>query len=778
MLHDQATHADLFVATNGSDSWSGKLPEPNSERTDGPLASLAKARAVVRQLKQGQNRDIVTLIRGGTYAFAETAVFGLQDSAENGYSITYAAYPGETPVLSAGVPIGGWRKLDQEPEDLPERAKGHIWVADVPAAKGGGHRFFTLFDGDERLPRARSAGFQPYDPPDPVQDPSLEQPEYDTLSFPRGTLRNWPNLEDVEVVWRSTSYMNILGLSSVDEQTGLGKTSLPAQLPLTKAWNFIDNIRASCWVENVFDALDTPGEWVLDSRQGKLYLWPKDEVPGDRILVPCLSELIRVEGDVDFDGPTDRPVRGLAFKGLTFTHGERDLWTRDDVAIQHDWDMYDKPNALLRFRGAEQCLIQQCRFCNSGGTALRLDLHCQNNRIVGNLIDHVGGTGILLCGYGAGIKDVNKGNEVVNNHIHHCGELYWHGIGIFVWQSGDNRITNNLIHHVPYDAIVLSGVRPYVLARQPCPGPHCSTPRENNSTRRQDVGPVEKWERILETRRRLPMLEAEVLVRYLREVEPFEHVRNNLVQDNEIHHGLEVLGDGNAIYLSDTGKGNVIRRNFIHHMIGLGGQSAIRTDAYITDTLIADNIIYQCNCGGLNLKHWNNHAENNMIVDVPDIIDEDIGGNPPRIQRLSFGYISLLQVGAFGIPFPSNEYLPQGTSLRIQRNIMVKTDPSQVFYRSHREGNEWQEARVADCDIDWNLYFAVGESDLGQSHLQRYRGLGVDRHSIAADPLFVDLANGDLRLKPESPAFELGFRAIDAAKIGLREDLPRYPPAS
>jgi hypothetical protein len=109
---------------------------------------------------------------------------------------------------------------------------------------------------------------------------------------------------------------------------------------------------------------------------------------------------------------------------------------------------------------------------------------------------------------------------------------------------------------------------------------------------------------------------------------------------------------------------------------------------------------------------------------------------------------------------------------------MVKTDPSQVFYRSHREGNEWQEARVADCDIDWNLYFAVGESDLGQSHLQRYRGLGVDRHSIAADPLFVDLANGDLRLKPESPAFELGFRAIDAAKIGLREDLPRYPPAS
>ncbi len=777
MTHENA-EADLFVATDGDDSWSGRLAEPNAAKDDGPLASLARARDVVRELRRQQARDIVVLIRGGTYFFRDTVVFGLEDSAGDGCSITYAAYPGETPVFSAGVPVSDWRKLEQEPEELAERARGNIWVADVPAREAGRGAFFTLFDGDERLPRARAAGFQPNDPPDPVQDPSLEQPEYDRLSFPRGALRNWPNLEDVEIIWRSTSYMNILGLSSVDEETGIAKTTLPAQLPLTRAYNFIDNIRASCWVENVFEALDTPGEWVLDSGQGKLYLWPKGDEPGGRILVPSLRELIRVEGDVDFAGPEDTPVRGLAFVGLTFTHGDRDLWTRDDVAIQHDWDMYDKANALLRLRGAEQCLIQQCRFCNSGGTALRLDLHCQDNRIVGNLVEHVGGTGILLSGYGAGTKDVNKSNEIVNNQIHHCGELYWHGIGIFVWQSGENRITNNLIHHVPYDAMVLSGVRPYVFARQPVPGPHCSTPRENDSTRRHEVGDVEEWERILEIRRRLPHVDPEALVRYMRAAEPFEHVRNNLVQDNEIHHALEVMGDGNAIYLSDTGKGNVIRRNYIHHMVGMGGQSAIRTDAYITDTLIAENIIYKCNCGGLNLKHWNNDAENNLIVDVPDIIDEDLGGNPPRIQRLSFGYISLLQAGAFGIPFPSGEYMPPGKSLRVQRNIMVKTDPDQMFYRQQRVDNEWEEARVADCDIDRNLYFAMGESDQGASHLERFRGLGVDANSIAADPHFVDLANGDLRLKPESPAFALGFCAIDAEQIGIREDIPTYPSGS
>ena len=37
-----------------------------------------------------------------------------------------------------------------------------------------------------------------------------------------------------------------------------------------------------------------------------------------------------------------------------------------------------------------------------------------------------------------------------------------------------------------------------------------------------------------------------------------------------------------------------------------------------------------------------------------------------------------------------------------------------------------------------------------------------------ADPLFVDPANADYRLKPDSPAFQLGFQAIDFDRIGPR----------
>ena len=57
--------------------------------------------------------------------------------------------------------------------------------------------------------------------------------------------------------------------------------------------------------------------------------------------------------DIDFDGPTDTPVRGLVFRDLNFTHGDRGVVTKTDASIQHDWEMYDKSTALIRFRATE-----------------------------------------------------------------------------------------------------------------------------------------------------------------------------------------------------------------------------------------------------------------------------------------------------------------------------------------------------------------------------------------------------------------------------------------
>jgi hypothetical protein len=47
---------------------------------------------------------------------------------------------------------------------------------------------------------------------------------------------------------------------------------------------------------------------------------------------------------------------------------------------------------------------------------------------------------------------------------------------------------------------------------------------------------------------------------------------------------------------------------------------------------------------------------------------------------------------------------------------------------------------------------------------------GFDTHSVVADPLFVDPEKDDYRLRPDSPAFKLGFEPIPVEKIGPYED--------
>ena len=61
----------FYVATNGEDQWSGQLDAPNAEKSDGPFATLARARDAIRQLKLAQGggltQPVEIQVRAGTY---------------------------------------------------------------------------------------------------------------------------------------------------------------------------------------------------------------------------------------------------------------------------------------------------------------------------------------------------------------------------------------------------------------------------------------------------------------------------------------------------------------------------------------------------------------------------------------------------------------------------------------------------------------------------------------------------------------------------------------
>lgn len=699
----------LYISPLGSDN--------NPGTVDQPFASLEKARDQIRDLKtKGLKTDVIIYLREGTYYLSETLILGLNDSAPQGCSITWCNYPGEHPVISSGINLTGWKREESFLPGLPDEAIGKIWSAGLPECI---RSFYTLYEGDSRLPRAVTGGFLPES--EYVDNKPDKREDLYYLHFPPGKIKNWSNLCDVEIFiipcvpWT----MNILPLEWVDTTGNIAKTRIPATYPLTRMKNR-QFPGGTVWVENVFEGLDKPGKWVLDSKNRRVYLWPVNNRPAENIQVPKLSVLIKVAGDTRIVEASDIPVKGIHFKGLTFTHSDRTAWDLNDSGIQHDWEMEDKDNAMLRFVGAEECSVDACHFYNAGGNAIRLDYHAQQIEVRNSHFHDLGASAVMMIGYGPGTKDVNKNNKIVNNHIHNCGQIWWHSQMITAWQSGENLIAHNYIHNVPRKAICISGVRP------PFFRPDMEDQREcHRSIRFKETGTASRLE----------------------ELPPYLHSRNNIVEYNHIHDALEMMGDGGAVNISGAGLGNIIRYNYIHDINNLDANSSIRCDNAQNGTLITHNIIFRSVNAGIAPKGYNK-VINNFLIDV------STGTGKGMIQAL----------GNFG-------------NSDIINNVFVSTNIKDSFYSFIKDAKPPEVyIMMSDNIVDKNVYFSTKNNNfMNSTVLVDLVKNGFDKNSLYTDPLFENWKEGDFRLKQGSPALELGIEQVDITnKAGLTKDFPSH----
>ena len=573
--------AVFYIAPTGSDAWSGMLAEPNSGKSDGPMATLEGARKAVRaRIAAGLKEPVTVQIRGGEYALSKTVVFGPEDSGTSACPITYEAYPNEKPVFTGGKKLTDWKPCTQDPQGLSAAAKGKLWVCDIPADLKGKWQIKTLYDGLDMMPRSSSGHLElaDWEVENPLKglthvaktfnlDDKAENPKLVNVSreirFQGNDLRDWAVPGDIEIFSDGPTQhwlVNMLPLASVDVKNN------SALLAIDPTYDFLS--KNSYSVENAIEYLDQPGEWVFNSAEGRVYLWPSRPIKEYDVHAPYLQEFIRVEGVEDAAW-----VRFLNFSGLTFRYGLRDTWQEGDKGLQHDWEMFDKGNAILRFRHAEDCAVRACDFNSSSGAGVRLDLHCKRITVADSRFAYLGGAGIVLSGYGTGTKDENRDNTVVNNLIHHVGEIYWHSPAIFIAQSGHNLISHNTIHDLGYNGVVISGCR--------------QSPIIYHKALRMR----REWVSNLRLDECMPVIERAINEKMSREqkdalFETLRHSRENRIEHNEIYRTMLRLGDGNGIYLSAMGANNQLVRNYLHDI----DATMIRTDNEATFTLVAENV--------------------------------------------------------------------------------------------------------------------------------------------------------------------------------------------
>jgi len=427
----------IYVAPNGDDGSPGTIEQP--------LRSFKGARNKVRTLIDGSG-DITVYFREGTYVFDTMVVLGPADSGSANQKITYAAYPGETPVFSSLVKVTGWRPYD-----------GNIIQADLPA--GISHVRYLHDESETWMSRSSTSFFRP-DFVSPYGGPEAEHWEPDAQQ--RKTYTIYPasfpmpdpskgaqyDLRSHMTAWNA----QVLPVSGVDVNARRINVATPSHYSLV---NGLDDIQTEVWILNSIEGIDQPGEWA--SLDGKIYLYPASGT--DDIFVPTLTELIRVDGGGDGNTWSGTPVQYIHFDGLTFTGADYRISEANDVMAQHDWQMVDVPEGLLRFRNASNSSVKNSIFTKAGSDAVRLDRYAQNIIIEGCEFSYLGKGGVVMSGRGPGYGDVNNHNVVINSHFKQTSRIKWDAAAIHLDQSSSNLIKQTFFEDIPLSAIIVSGNR-------------------------------------------------------------------------------------------------------------------------------------------------------------------------------------------------------------------------------------------------------------------------------------------------------------------------------
>ena len=701
---------DFVVAPDGSDAHPG-----TAER---PFATLARARDAVRQHKTQTPGAVTVLVREGTYYLESPLVLSPEDSGEEGAPITYAAWPGEKPILSGGVRIDG----DWEPY------RDGIWRCALPS--GEALDFDQLFVNGERRHLAR---FPNYDADDPSRDGSgyvrsgaqngypPTELAYDPATF---SPRQWAHPDQAvlhsfqtfgwgNLIWR------LRGIDREGRRFLLGRGGWQMNT-LWSRWA-VCAYDAPFYVENVFEELDAPGEWYLDRREGVLYYMPvADEDP--RMAVFEAPRLTQV---VEFRGSQDTPVRHVTFSGFRVAHTNTVYLEPWEAPSLGDWTIHR--SGAVFFEGAEDCAFDSGIFRATGGNAVFVNLYNRRVRISGCTFTETGESAVCLLGRHNtrfGTNEPFPAECVVhNNHIHHCGEYGKQIAGVFLSRCEKITVSHNDIHAMPRAAICINDgtwgghIIEYNRLYDTClesgdHGPFNSWGRERYWCLQQSHG---------------PNFPSHAAGNVLEDALHTTEIRYNYVEDDEW--GID-LDDGTS-------------NTHIHHNLCVGcpikfREGALRL-AYNNVIVAPGHSIYF----GLSYEDNQDRFVRNIVYLVAD-----------REHDRNYSYSKEGRKGVF--------YHATQTPLR---GLWAEELDYNCFWS---DSGEWVALTSA--------------SDLGDRSgsptktytLEQWRQLGFDEHSVVADPLFVDPDSGDYRVRPDSPALKLGFENFDMDRFGLTPDFPLH----
>ena len=412
----------FFVAVNGSDSWSGRLPAPNPDRTDGPFATVGAACGAARKQDADQSQKVI--IQAGRYFLDKLLELNAGDTG-----LTIESAPGADVCLYGGRKVTGWQK---------DGAK--FYSAALDGVKNRKWDFRALVVNGRFCSRARlpEEGFfehlSSFDVPwmsttggGWKRKPTNE--ELTTLKYRSEDIGPWLDVGNAEVTVYHMWDESMVGLKAMDTVTRTLTFASPSGHP-PGAFGVKKYV-----IWNVREGMAEPGQWYLDRTAGKLVYWPisGEDMAKAEVFAPVIESIIRIRGT------RERPARDITVRGLTLSVTTTPLEAGGFGAGKFD--------GAISVASAENCRLIGLKIVNVGGQGIKAS--GDGLRIERCHVHNSGACGIRCRGAEAVVTD---------NHIHDVGLTYPSAIAL---QGGgrDCIISHNEIHDCPYTAINCGGQR-------------------------------------------------------------------------------------------------------------------------------------------------------------------------------------------------------------------------------------------------------------------------------------------------------------------------------